>query len=97
MFFRPALIRLAAGLGLLAAAALLPPRTASAPLPGGEVSVTAPRQNSEPAGTARGTPGDGLLLWGGQPDSPFEGERLAATLITLVILGCVIGAIQFHR
>lgn len=94
-------IRAGAILALIAAMGLAAPRLAAAPLPSREAAVhsPAPAHNGGDAIALKGANPETFTvpLWGGQERSPLAGDRTAAIFVTLVILGCVIGAVQMSR
>ncbi len=94
-------LRAGAILALIAALGLAAPRLTGAPLPSREAAVhsPAPARDGGAADALKGANPEAFAaaLWGGQERSPLAGDRAAAIFVTLVILGCVIGAVQMSR
>ena len=108
MRLKSTIFRIGALLALIAGVGLLPPRLAAAPLPSLETMAVETPVSLSPslaraadpwltaAEAGRLAQGE-TLLWGGWKKSPLEGNRLAAVFVILVILGCVVGAVEYHR
>jgi len=108
MRLKSTIFRVGAVLALTAGVGLLPPRLAAAPLPSLETMTAETPPSLSPSLAHAGDPlltaaeaatltqGE-TLFWGGQTTSPLKGNRLAAVIVTLVILGCVVGAVEYRR